>query len=72
MLDPTPVHPEQDYRSFGHMFFDRAKDPLEIDNGIDDEEYQTIISTLKGYFREFEQETPATGKEELVRQYTKR
>jgi arylsulfatase A-like enzyme len=66
MLDPTRVHPEQDYRSFGDMFFDREKDPLEIRNGIHDENYRDIIATLRGYYREFEQEVPATGKNELI------
>jgi len=34
MLDPTAVYKSWDYRDFGDMFFDRASDPLEIQNGI--------------------------------------
>jgi arylsulfatase A-like enzyme len=68
MLDPAPVHPDWDYRSFGDMFFDLGKDPLELSNRIADEKYQEIISTLKTYYEEFCQETPATGKMEMIQQ----
>jgi hypothetical protein len=39
-----------DFRDFGDMFFDRIKDPLEIDNRIDDPEYKEEIALLRGYF----------------------
>jgi len=68
MLDPSPVHPEQDYRDFGDMFFDRQKDPLEINNQIDSEQYREVIRQLRAYYAEFKEEVPATGKEELIRQ----
>jgi hypothetical protein len=71
MLDPTVVHPNWDYREFGDMFFDRGKDPLEIDNRIADTAYRDDINTLRGYYKKFTENTPATGKEELVQNQTR-
>jgi arylsulfatase A-like enzyme len=66
MLDPTSAKPDLDYREFGDMFFDRSKDPLEVENGIGDPAYQAQIDLLRGYYDEFVQNTPATGKEEMI------
>jgi arylsulfatase A-like enzyme len=66
MLDPTSAKPDLDYREFGDMFFDRSKDPLELENGIGDPAYQAQIDLLRGYYDEFVQNTPATGKEEMI------
>jgi len=71
MLDPTVVHKNWDYRKFGDMFFDMEKDPLEIDNKIEDKNYQNVISKLRGYYYEFVKNTPATGKEEMIQQKLK-
>lgn len=68
MLDPTPIHKNRDFRDFGDMFFVRAKDPLEIDNKIDDEKYNSDIQTLRNYYREFTKKIPDTGKQEVVEQ----
>ena len=72
MLDPTAVHRDWDYREFGDMFFDRATDPIEIQNGISDTKYQPVIQTLRSYYEAFKQDIPATGKLERVRQASKR
>jgi arylsulfatase A-like enzyme len=72
MLDPTAVHKNWDYRDFGDMFFDRATDPLEIRNGINDTQYQPAIETLRSYYEAFKQAVPATGKMERIRQALKR
>ncbi|MDA3822195.1 MAG: sulfatase-like hydrolase/transferase [Bacteroidales bacterium] len=66
MIDPTSVHPAWDYREFGDMFFDRINDPLETDNRIDDQKYIEQIKLLRGYLEEYEQNTSAKGKEELI------
>jgi len=66
MLDPNPVWPNFDYRAFGDMFFDRRKDRLEVDNRIDDKKYRKEIARLRGYYKEFVETTPATGKNELI------
>ena len=71
MVDPTVVHKNWDYRDFGDMFFDMEKDPLEIDNKISDKKYKEEISALKGYYDEFVKNTPATGKDEMVKQKLK-
>jgi len=68
MLDPTVVHPNWDYREFGDMFFDMEKDPLELDNKIDDEKYQEEIKKLKGFYNNYLTITPSTGKDEMVKQ----
>jgi arylsulfatase A-like enzyme len=67
MLDPTVVRKRFDYREFGDMFFDRASDSLEVNNGINEEKYQQSIQKLTNYFEEFKQNIPATGKDEMVR-----
>lgn len=66
MLDPTEARPDLDYRAFGDMFFDRQKDPLEVNNGIDAAEYQEQVARLKGYFEEYMRQTPDQGKQEMV------
>ncbi|MFO8002517.1 MAG: sulfatase-like hydrolase/transferase [Marinilabilia sp.] len=66
MLDPHNVHKNQDYRDFGDMFFDMEKDPLEVENKINDPKYQQEISRLRMYFDEFVKDIPSTGKEELI------
>ena len=66
MLDPTAVHKNWDYRAFGDMFFDMEKDPLEIDNKINNIKYQDDINKLRYYYGEFTRSTPATGKDERV------
>ena len=71
MLDPTVVHKDWDYRAFGDMFFDMKKDPLEIDNKINDTKYQKDIGKLRGYYGEFVKNTPATGKNELIQEKLK-
>ncbi|MCP4454891.1 MAG: sulfatase-like hydrolase/transferase [Planctomycetes bacterium] len=72
MLDPTAVHRDWDYREFGDMFFDRGKDPLEIQNRIGDSSYQSVIQTLRSHYDAFKQAVPATGKMERVRRARKK
>lgn len=67
MIDPTAVKPNWDYREFGDMFFDRSSDPLEINNQINEEKYQSVIDTLKSYYNDYVRTVPATGKDELVK-----
>jgi len=69
MLDPTPLHKNRDYRNFGDMFFDLKKDPLEIDNKINDKAYKSNIAKLREYYTEFVKNVPATGKDELISRY---
>ncbi|MCF8361606.1 MAG: sulfatase-like hydrolase/transferase [Prolixibacteraceae bacterium] len=66
MLDPHNVYKNQDYRDFGDMFFDRKKDPLEVNNKIDDENYKKEISRLRSYYDSFKRNTPSDGKTELI------
>lgn len=66
MLDPTAAKPDLDYRDFGDMFFDMKQDPLEVENRINDPDYQEQIQELRSYYNEFIQQTPATGKNELI------
>jgi arylsulfatase len=71
MLDPTALHKNWDYRSFGDMFFVRKEDPLEIENKINDNKYRREIQTLRKYYDEFVQRIPSTGKDEVVIQKVK-
>jgi arylsulfatase A-like enzyme len=68
MLDPTAVHPNWDYRDFGDMFFDREKDPFEIDNRINDPNYDPVIEKLRSHYEEYVRTIPATGKDELIQE----
>ena len=69
MVDPTGLYPDRDYRDFGDMFFDRTRDPYELENRIDDPEYQAVIEKLMGYYEEYVQNTPATGRNELIEKH---
>jgi arylsulfatase A-like enzyme len=71
MLDPTNLHTNWDYRSFGDMFFVRKEDPLEIENKINENKYRKEIQTLRKYYDEFVQRIPSTGKDEVVLQKVK-
>ncbi len=71
MLDPTVVHADWDYRDFGDMFYDMDKDPLEIKNQINNENYKEEIRKLKTFYDEFVANTPATGKTEMIQQKQK-
>lgn len=66
MLDPTPAFKNLDFRNFGDMFFDRTRDPLEVENGINDPRYREQIALLRQYYAAFVQNTPATGRNEMV------
>jgi arylsulfatase A-like enzyme len=66
MLSPTPAHPDLDYREFGDMFFDRKKDPLEVDNRINDPEYLEQIAKLRAYYEEYKANTPSTGRDLMI------
>ncbi len=66
MLDPTAVHKKNDFRAFGDMFFDMKKDPLEVDNKINDNKYKKDIEKLRGYYDEFVKNTPSVGKDEMI------
>lgn len=67
MLNPTAVHPDWDYRAFGDMFFSRTDDPLETDNRINDPSQASEIERLRGYYEEYVQLIPSTGKDEMIK-----
>jgi hypothetical protein len=54
------------------MFFDRGKDPFEVNNQINNPEYADVIPKMRGYYTEYVKNTPATGKNEWVREGRKR
>lgn len=66
MLDPTDYRRKFDYRDFGDMFFDRSSDPLEINNGIGNDDYQDEIELLTSYYKEFQAKYLDTGKQEVI------
>lgn len=68
MLDPTAIHKNWDFRNFGDMFFDRKKDSLELENKIDEKQYEKDIMQLRGYYDEFVKNIPSTGKDEWIHQ----
>ena len=48
------------------VLFDRANDPLEVNNSFADPEYADQIKLLTGYLEEFKGQTSAAGMQELV------
>lgn len=66
IMKQNPVNPSQDYREFGDMFFDRLKDPLEINNGINDQKNQQTIAQLRVFYDEFKKQVPGIGMKEIV------
>lgn len=71
MLNPTEVRKQFDYRSYGDMFFDREKDPLEIKNDINNKKYTSQIDQLRSYYKEFEENYPDIGKQEVIESFKK-
>lgn len=65
IMKPNPVNPRQDYREFGDMFFDRIKDPLELNNGIDDKSNQKSIAELRNYYEDFKKRVPGIGMQQI-------
>ncbi len=65
IMKPNPVNPRQDYREFGDMFFDRIKDPLELNNGINDVNNQKSIAKLRSYYEDFKKQIPGIGTKEM-------
>lgn len=68
MLDPNPVRPNYDFREFGDMFFDMKKDPVEVNNLIKDKQYKKEVAKLRSYYDDFVKNTPATGKDLMIKQ----
>lgn len=59
--DPTIVHPKNDYRDFGNMFFDYKKNRLEVENNYNDCKYKKKIKRLFDYYNEFVNSIPNIG-----------
>ena len=55
-----------DYRKFGDIYSDRNSDPLEIHNGIENNNYKNSIKQLRNYYSKFEKAVPDIGKLELI------
>ena len=70
IMKPNPVNPRQDYREFGDMFFDRIKDPLELNNGINDINNQKSIAELRSYYEDFKKQIPGIGMKEMKNTHT--
>lgn len=52
-IDPGESHRDVDYRSFGHMLFDRKTDPLELNNLYGQEQYAEITHKLTAELESF-------------------
>lgn len=66
--DPTVVHPKNDYRTFGDMFFDYRTNPLEVANDVGNPEYGAQIMKMRGFYDDFVQSIPDTGLKERIAQ----
>ena len=65
IMKPNPVNPKRDYREFGDMFFDRTHDPLELNNGINDEKNQEKIAQLRTFYADFKTQVSGIGMQEI-------
>lgn len=65
IMKPNPVNPRRDYREFGDMFFDRTHDPLELNNGINNEKNQEKIAKLRAFYADFETQVSGIGMQEI-------
>lgn len=65
-LDPTIVHPNNDYRNFGNMFFNYSSNSLEVENEYEKAENSRKISVLESYYQDFVSSVPDIGKRERV------
>ena len=65
IMKPNPVNPKRDYREFGDMFFDRINDPLELNNGINDEKNQQKIAKLRAFYADFKTQVSGIGMQEI-------
>ncbi|MFY0626816.1 MAG: sulfatase-like hydrolase/transferase [Reichenbachiella sp.] len=66
MLDPSDYKRKFDFRSFGDMFYDRSNDPLELNNGIEEKNYEDQIKKLRKYYNQFEATYSDLGKQEVI------
>jgi arylsulfatase A-like enzyme len=65
---PLPMYAQRDHRGkFPDMLFDLEKDPLEVNNQIDNPELSSVQAELRQALKEWIAKTPATGKEEYVK-----
>ena len=67
MLDPTDYARKFDFRAFGDQFFIRKSDSLEFNNQIKNENYQSRIGKLRGFYNKFTAEIHDVGKQEVIR-----
>lgn len=64
--DPTILHPKNDYRSFGDMFFDYRTNKQEVYNDIDKPEYKDQIEKMREYYEDFTSRVPDIGVQERI------
>lgn len=63
------IRPDRiDFRSFGDMFFDYGKNPLEVENNCGDPAYTDIINELRRYYDDFIRTIPDDGLRERIEQ----
>jgi len=65
IMKSNPVNPRRDYREFGDMFFDRTHDPLELNNGINDEKNKAKIAQLRTFYANFKTQVSGIGMQEI-------
>ena len=68
-IDPGPIprYKTRDIRGkFPDQLFDRVEDPMELNNVIDDPNYDAVKKELQAYLKEWIAATPDTGKRQYV------
>ena len=71
-LDPTSVAVNRDYRNFGNMLFERRRDKNEVKNLFNSPELESVKQKLINYFTDFEKTVPDTGKNEMIKNPSKK
>lgn len=65
-LDPGPMYDNRDWRDTPNFFFERSADPYETNNLIEEKEGSKIYNKMVGYYKEFTDRVPDTGKQEWI------
>ncbi len=65
-LDPGPMYTNRDWRSTPNFFFERATDPYETNNLINEVEGTKTYNKMVGYYEEFKERIYGLGKYEWI------
>lgn len=66
-LDPGPMYDDRDWRESTNFFFDRASDPIEVNNLYSDQRYSNKIKKLEQLYIDFTESISDEGKQQWIK-----